>query len=98
MKAPRTVSRPQEPAHHSTALALFASHCWAILHPHRYTGVLGHDPSSGPKAAAVLAKAMALICVRNTMLEELQAGRTPITRTGDYSDIRVIDADGREFT
>lgn len=38
---------------------------------------------SEPKAAAVLAKAMALICVRNTMLEELHAGGTPITRTGD---------------
>lgn len=45
--------------------------------------------------AAVMAKAMALICVRNTMLETLHAGPGVVSRTGDYSDVFVIDADGK---
>lgn len=47
--------------------------------------------------AAKLAKIMALLCVRNTQLETLHAGLTPITRTGDYSDVFVLDADGRRI-
>jgi len=39
------------------------------------------------RIAAQLAKAMAMICVRNTMLEDLHAGPGPVTRTGDYSEI-----------
>jgi hypothetical protein len=33
--------------------------------------------------AATLAKAMAMICVRNSMLEDLHAGPVPVTKTGD---------------
>ena len=40
---------------------------------------------------------MAMMCVRNTELENIHAGLTPVTRTGDYSDVKVIDADGREI-
>ena len=40
---------------------------------------------------------MAMLCVRNTQLETLHAGLTPITRTGDYSDVFVLDADGRRI-
>jgi hypothetical protein len=36
-------------------------------------------------------------CVRRGYLEELQAGTTPITLTGDYSDVKVIDATGKEI-
>lgn len=36
-----------------------------------------------------------MLCVRNTQLERLHAGLGPITRTGDYSDVFVVDADGR---
>jgi hypothetical protein len=38
------------------------------------------------RIAARLAKVMAMMCVRNTRLEDLHAGLVPVTRTGDYSD------------
>ncbi|MCY4503589.1 MAG: hypothetical protein OXE57_18775 [Alphaproteobacteria bacterium] len=38
-----------------------------------------------------------MLCVRNTRLEDIHAGLTPVTRTGDYSDVTVIDADGRRI-
>jgi hypothetical protein len=47
------------------------------------------------RVAAHLAKIMAMICVRNSSLEDLHAGQVPTTRTGDYSDVFVVDADGR---
>ena len=46
---------------------------------------------------AEVAKAMAMFFVRNTRLEHLHAGVVPATRTGDYSDVTVIDADGRRI-
>ena len=49
------------------------------------------------RIAARLAKTMAMLCVRNTHLEIIHAGKTPITRTGDYSDVFVVDADGRRI-
>jgi len=56
---------------------------------------MNHDDEK--RIAAKLAKIMAMICVRNTQLETLHAGLTPITRTGDYSDVFVVDADGRRI-
>ena len=38
---------------------------------------------------------MALMCVANSRLGEFGEGRSPVTRTGDYSDVMVVDADGR---
>ena len=35
--------------------------------------------------------------VRNTMLEDIHAGLTPVTRAGDYSDVTVVDGDGRRI-
>ena len=49
------------------------------------------------RIAAHLAKTIAMMCVRNTILEDIHTGLTP-TRTGDYSDVVVIDADGREIS
>jgi hypothetical protein len=49
------------------------------------------------RIAAQFAKAMAMICVRNTLLEDLHAGPGPVTRTGDYSDVEVLDADGNRI-
>jgi len=46
---------------------------------------------------ARLAKVMALMCVRNTKLEDIHAGRSPISETGDYSDVFVHDAQGRKI-
>jgi hypothetical protein len=40
---------------------------------------------------------MALLCVRNTSIELIHEGSIPITRTGDYSDVKVIDGAGREI-
>ena len=52
-------------------------------------------PADEDRIAANLAKIMAMICIRNTHLEDLHAGTVPITRTGDYSDVLVIDAEGQ---
>lgn len=49
------------------------------------------------KIASVMAKAVALICVRNTGLETLHAGPGVISQTGDYSDVIVTDANGRQI-
>lgn len=49
------------------------------------------------RVAARLARIMAMLCVRNTQLETLHAGPTPVTRTGDYSDVFVVDAEGRRI-
>ena len=54
-------------------------------------------PEDEKRIAAKLAKTMAMLCVRNTQLETLHAGPTPVTRTGDYSDVFVLDADGRRI-
>lgn len=49
------------------------------------------------RIAAQLAKAMAMLCVRNSRLEELHAGVVPVTKTGDWSDVIVLDADGNRI-
>lgn len=54
-------------------------------------------PKDEERAAARLAKAMAMICVRNTMLEDLHSGRLPVTKTGDFSDVVVLDAEGNRI-
>lgn len=40
---------------------------------------------------------LAAACVRRGYLEKLHAGITPATRTGDWSDVKVIDAKGNEI-
>lgn len=46
------------------------------------------------RIAARQAKVMALMCVRNSKLENIHAEIVPVTRTGDYSDVTVLDAGG----
>jgi hypothetical protein len=53
--------------------------------------------SSATKSQCEFAKLMAAACVRRGYLEKLHAGLTPVTRSGDYSDVRVIDANGQEI-
>jgi hypothetical protein len=53
--------------------------------------------SNPEKSEGEFAKIMTAACVRRGYLEKLHAGITPVTRTGDYSDVKVIDADGREI-
>ena len=52
---------------------------------------------SPKKSQSEFAKLMAAACVRRGYLETLHAGFTPVTRSGDYSDVKVIDAEGREI-
>lgn len=61
----------------------------------RYSAPMTTDDEK--RIAATMAKTLAMICVRNTGLETLHSGIAPVTHTGDYSDVRVIDADGREI-
>ena len=42
-----------------------------------------------------MAKSMELMCVADSGLGKLTEGQCPVTRTGDYSDVVVVDADGR---
>ena len=49
------------------------------------------------KSKGEFAKLLTAACVRRGFLEKLHAGITPVTRTGDYSDVKVIDAEGREI-
>jgi len=41
-----------------------------------------------------LAKVMALQCFRNTELENLHAGTSPSSKTGDFSDVKVVSPYG----
>ncbi len=50
------------------------------------------------ETCAELAKILTVMCVRNTKIEDIHAGIYPATKTGDYSDVRVIDANGNEFS
>jgi hypothetical protein len=51
-----------------------------------------------PKKSQIeFAKIMTAACVRRGYLEKLHAGTMPVTRSGDYSDVKVIDAEGREI-
>ena len=54
-------------------------------------------PEDKERIAASLAKIMAVMCVRNTRLEAVHAGVVPVTHNGDYSDVFVLDAEGRKI-
>ena len=47
------------------------------------------------RGATSTAKLMALLCVEQSKLEKFRQGLCPVTRTGDYSDVVVVDGDGR---
>ena len=49
------------------------------------------------RIAAKLAKTMAMLCVRNTHLETIYTGKSPVTKTGDWSDVAVVDANGNRI-
>jgi ligand-binding SRPBCC domain-containing protein len=48
-----------------------------------------HEISANPEVLKRLAKYLAQQCFRNTMLEDLHAGITPDSQTGDYTDVVV---------
>jgi hypothetical protein len=49
------------------------------------------------RIAANMARILTMMCVRNTELENLHTGIVPVSKTGDFTDVKVIDADGREI-
>ncbi len=50
---------------------------------------ISHDK----RVASRLAKTLTAMCVRHTGIEEIHARVEPVSKTGDYSDVKVIDAD-----
>ena len=44
---------------------------------------------------ASVSKSIAMMCVRNTILEDTDAGSEPVSRIGDFTEVMVIDASGR---
>ena len=46
---------------------------------------------------ASISKSMAMMCVRNTMFEDIHTGIEPVSHTGDFTDVVVIDANGRRI-
>ena len=47
------------------------------------------------RGTASMAKSMGLMCFADSGLGKLTEGERPVTLTGDYSDVVVVDADGR---
>ena len=47
------------------------------------------------RKAPAFVRILALMCVRQSRLETLHESLTPMTRTGDYADVVVVDAEGR---
>ncbi len=47
------------------------------------------------RGAASMANTMVLMCVADSRLGKFREGQCPVTGTGDYSDVVVVDADGR---
>ena len=47
------------------------------------------------RGAGGAARVMGLLCVADSKLGEFGEGLSPVTRTDDYSDVVVVDADGR---
>ena len=37
------------------------------------------------------------MCVRNSALEDIHADKSPVSRTGDFSDVLVVDAEERRI-
>jgi hypothetical protein len=58
---------------------------------------MSFTPEKIDRGLADLAKAMAVYCVRNTMLEDLHAGQVPVSKTGDGADVTVTDVAGRRL-
>jgi hypothetical protein len=50
------------------------------------------------KHSAELAKTLVAMCVRNAEIENIHTGQSPVTKPSDYSDVKVIDADGNEYS
>ena len=47
---------------------------------------------------ASISNSMAMMCFRNSILEDIHGGIEPVSHTGDFSDVVVIDANGRRIS
>ncbi len=63
-----------------------------------FYGAFMNNRNKEERALAQATRQLVVNCVRNTVLEHFHAGRAPVTKTGDYSDIKIIDAEGTEIT
>jgi hypothetical protein len=62
---------------------------WLLVLEYRMTLQTVNTISSDPVVMKRLAKHLTQQCFRNTFLEDLHAGITPDSKTGDYTDILV---------
>ncbi len=46
----------------------------------------------------VIARMLVDTCVRSSFIENLHAGKRPITQTGDYSDVKVVFPNGTLYS
>ena len=49
------------------------------------------------RLTASISNSMAVMCVRDTTLEDIHAGIEPVTHAGDFTDAVVIDSNGRRI-
>jgi hypothetical protein len=54
-------------------------------------------PAAAKDPKGEFAEIMVAACVRRGYLEKIHSGATPVTRAGDFSDVKVTDAEGREI-
>jgi hypothetical protein len=55
---------------------------------------LSNGAQMNQEIAKRLALGMAVLCVRNTCIEDIHAGVEPHSQAGDFSDARVVTPDG----
>ena len=71
--------------------------CLSTLEDMKIPNFLTRIISSSREDRQVLANAITVDCFRNTNIENIHAGITPISKTGDFSDIYVVDAEGSKI-
>ena len=53
--------------------------------------------SSSKADRQILANAITVACFRNTNIENIHAGITPVSKMEDFSDVYVVDAEGNKI-
>jgi len=56
----------------------------------RVASIVAQEHADNKALARVLAKAVTVLCVRNTFLEDLHSGTSPSSKAGDFSDVKVV--------
>ena len=58
---------------------------------------LSHLLSGSTEDRQCLANAITVYCFRNTGIEKIHSGITPVSKKGDFSDVLVVDANGKKI-